>query len=297
MTCSPGWVGETDAFAATEQRGVALGVLTARGSALPTSVEASRLPFSAPVSKSVIARSRATRQSTRSGAFVHGDRPGRNRGTGGRHSPPSSKHFTHRFPPDGAKASLRGAARRGNLREPGLSFTGIGTGVLTARGLNSGGPGARRLPRRSVIPVSACLCFEPETRLAILRFPSSTTPHNDVLNGGVVGTRGVFRLLAMPCAVAGWWERAVCFASSRFRERLAVWWKREVFSCPRSDLHGGWVFGTGGGCAPGSTWDRGRLGRSGIPPPKHPPHPPKRTPPKKLPHSMPISNARPHLAL
>ena len=84
--------------------------------------------------------------------------------------------------------SLRGAARRGNLREPGLSFTGIGTGVLTSRGPISGWPGARRLPRRSVIRIPALLCFEPETRLAILRSPSSITPRNDVLNGGVVVT-------------------------------------------------------------------------------------------------------------
>ena len=60
--------------------GAGLDVLFAPGPALPANVEASHLPFSVPVSKSVIARSSATRQSTRTGLFDHGDRPGRNHG-------------------------------------------------------------------------------------------------------------------------------------------------------------------------------------------------------------------------
>ena len=106
-------------------------------------------------------------------------RPERARGTRRRHSQSTSKHPTYRSQTLSARASLRGAARRGNRREPGLSFTGIGTGVLTARAPISGWPGARRLPRRSGIRIPALLCFEPEARLAILRSPSSITPRND----------------------------------------------------------------------------------------------------------------------
>ena len=109
----------------------------------------------------------------------------------GRHSPPSSKRLAYRFSPHTARASLRGAERRGNLREPGLSFTGSELGVLTGFVPMFGKPGSRRVPRRWVVPVPALLCFEPETRLAILRSPSSITPRNDVLNGGVVGNRCV----------------------------------------------------------------------------------------------------------
>ena len=109
----------------------------------------------------------------------------------GRHSPPSSKRLAYRFSPHTARASLRGAERRGNLREPGLSFTGSELGVLTGFVPMFGKPGSRRLPRRSVMPVPALMCFEPETRLATGRFTASTTPRNDVLPGWVVGTRGV----------------------------------------------------------------------------------------------------------
>ena len=55
------------------------GAIAALGSVLLSNVEASRLPFTAPVNKNVIARSSATRQSTRAGVIVHGDRHGRTR--------------------------------------------------------------------------------------------------------------------------------------------------------------------------------------------------------------------------
>ena len=47
---------------------------------------------------------------------------------------------------------LRGAARRGNLRDPGCSFTGSELGVLNGRGTSLVRLGSRRLPRRSVSP-------------------------------------------------------------------------------------------------------------------------------------------------
>ena len=117
--------------------GIGLGVLAAPGPVRPANAEASHPPFLAALRKSVIARSRATRQSTRTGVFVHGDWLGSTHSSG-------AKYWKH---------------------------------------------GSRRLPRRSVTPVPALLCFEPSTRLATRRLASSITPRNDVLVGWVLGNR------------------------------------------------------------------------------------------------------------
>ena len=145
-----------------------------------------------PVDRNVIARSSAPRQSTRSGPDGEangewGMANGEWQGARARRAPrrPAS------CPRLGsAKASLRGAARRGNLRDPGASFTELGLGVLPERGTNSQKSGARRLPRRSVLPVPRCWRFEPETRLAFWRSSSQSTPRNDVFCNWVLATRG-----------------------------------------------------------------------------------------------------------
>ena len=107
--------------------------------------------------------------------------------------------------------------------------------MLTGRWPNSGTPGSRRLPRRSVILVSARLCFEPETGLRTTRFPSSTTPLRNTGGGyqknghGPLHTAKILKRpswirsgqsrvaagggprsgcwgLAMTCSSVGWWE-------------------------------------------------------------------------------------------
>ena len=187
--------------------GIGLGVLAAPGPVLPAHAEALYLPFLAALRKSVIARSRATRQSTRSGVFVYGDRPGRTRGAwaGAPRQCRSTVPTVPRRTPQERHCEEQCDAAIYEMR--GFRLRGLAWAYSRVVGRMSGHLGSLRLPRRSVMPVPELWRFEPQTRLTKIRFTLSATPRNDVLISWVVGTRGVFRLLAMTCSLVGWWEQ------------------------------------------------------------------------------------------
>ncbi len=198
--------------------------------------------------------------------------------------------WTPEAPPDGCRSasalrspsqstgtSLRGAARRGNLRDPGSSSTESALSVLTGPGRKSGWPGSRRLPRRWVISGPVLGCFEPMTRFASRRSPSHATPLRDTGGGYQKNAHGPCHIakmsnhlswirteqsrfvagggprsgcwgLAMTCSLAWWWEqelKEIVTVPGRFEPMTRFVSPRFAADVtPRNDLLFGWVVGT-----------------------------------------------------
>ena len=221
--------------------GIGLGVLPGCGSVLRAKVEASHLPFLAALRRSVIASHQHPRRGpppaatrlcsvrTRDGVFAilaiwRGP----------------SAFFWYPLP-----VFLRGAERRGNLREPGLSFTGIGLGVIAAPGpvlpANAEAPRLPFLaaPRKSVIARSRAT--RQSTRSGVLdRGDRPGSTHRSGAKYWKPGSRRLPRRSVMPGPWCWRSEPSTRVGSGRSPSSTTS----------RNDVHGGWVVGTRGVLAP-----------------------------------------------